>query len=190
MKRTCRCIRNTLKRWPESGATARQVSRWLNAASFHATAAQITAISQLPFVDKIDLVGGGKGTDPNLCPPPQPRPPASSRGPRPTRTWMSTCTEPAILACSRSMCRLLTMLDCPCNGVTIAILDTGFELAHECFENLDVVDTWDFVNGNYFVAEMSLTKTPTRPFTAPPPCPPWPRLQPEQPDRQPPSPLR
>jgi serine protease AprX len=138
-----------------TGATLRQQSRWLNAASFQATRDQIQAIAALPCVVRLDLLGTGHTTRQD----PQPEAPVGAQ---------------ALLEKARDEQNLdvfhygasypqAQQLNLPAvhaegltgQGVTIALLDTGFDLGHECLQHLDVAATWDFVNGNYHVGPRS-----------------------------------
>jgi len=128
-----------------TGAAPRKQSRWLNAASWEATPTQIAAIAALPFVQVLDLVGGGS----------------------PTRPEMQT-DAPEGMSDAGARDKSLHLLDYGASfdgleqinvpaaharglsgaGVTIAILDTGFELDHDAFGELDLMATWDFVNND------------------------------------------
>ncbi len=134
-----------------TGALGRKQSRWLNAASFDATSSQIKAIAQLPFVTVIDLVAGGTGSKPRI----------SEEIPAEVEAFMAAAGSDKSLqplAYGFSLPGLDQInatgahaMGLSGRGVTIAILDTGFELEHECFRNLDVVATWDFINDHEYV---------------------------------------
>ncbi len=128
-----------------TGAHIRQRSRWLNAVSVAATADQIASLARLPFVTGVDQVAGS----------------ARSRG--------EVRSEFAEDAGAKSFGELdygaslpgLEQISVPAlhqrglsgKGVTVAVFDTGFNLGHECFAELDVAATWDFVNGDADVGE-------------------------------------
>lgn len=129
-----------------TGADLRRRSRWLNAASVKATPEQIRAIAALPFVRSVDLVGGAGGERPL---PVDQAPPdlqavldrlAADKSPT-LRTYggMLPSFEQVNLPAVHAM-------GLTGRGVTVAVLDTGFELSHECFAHLDVVAAHDFVD--------------------------------------------
>jgi serine protease AprX len=131
-----------------TGARQRQVSRWLNAASFTASSEQIERISRLPFVTRIDLVGGGRPSRTM----PQDSPPAvaeaiiaAARADKNLDVYRYGASYPGLTQANLPAAHAAGLTG---HGVTVALLDTGFELDHECFQDLDVVDTWDFVNGD------------------------------------------
>jgi subtilisin family serine protease len=126
-------------------AQIRHKSRWLNAISAYASISNISLIEALPFVKKLDLVYSLKA---------------------PTPISVSDVVIP------ESFGKLVYNLDygtsldqnnqigVPAlhdmglngNGVLIAMLDAGFNnLAHEALSHLDIVATWDFVNGDSIV---------------------------------------
>ncbi len=129
------------------GARPRQVSRWLNAASFDATPAQAAAIASLPGVRRLDLVARYRRTEPPPAPAPfsPPFPPAP---PRAAAGIDSSFYGPSLGA--------LAQLNVPAAhaegwtgaGVLIGLLDTGFRTTHESLAHLPVVGRWDFVNGD------------------------------------------
>ncbi len=132
-----------------TGARPRRESRWLNAASFAATRDQITAIAELPFVQAVDLVGRGRGAKPQLSSEPsaamaeQLAGGGKSLGGLPYGASVTGLAQANITGAHA--------LGLSGAGVTIAILDTGYELGHECFRDLDVVATWDFIHDDEYV---------------------------------------
>jgi len=117
------------------GVEVRAFSRWLNAVSVRATAAQIAELAAMPHVDGLRRVSGRAG------------------GPEPGPG--SGVTAPTALPGDYGQSwRQVDMIQVPMlhdegytgSGVKIAILDTGFWLSHEAFGGLDVVAEWDFIN--------------------------------------------
>lgn len=134
-----------------TGALKRQQSRWLNAASFDATTEQIEAIASLSFVTAIDLVGRGSGSKPEISA----EAPAEAEG-----ILKAAGTDKSLggLAYGASLPGLEQInvtgahaMGLSGKGVTIAILDTGFQLEHECLRDIDIVATWDFINDDDYV---------------------------------------
>ncbi len=124
-----------------TGARARHESRWLNASSWDATPAQVEAIARLPFVASLDLVGRGGGARPE--PDPQPLPRAAAQG-KALGELDYGASLPALDQLNLPAAHALGLTG---RGVTVAVLDTGFDLDHEAFTDLDVVAARDFVNG-------------------------------------------
>ncbi len=109
----------------KTGANIRSVSRWLNAVSIEADGDVIAAIESLPFVD----------------------------GVRPVRALAWDDVEAADEFSYGPSAHQLEMLGIPeahamgyrGEGVLICVLDSGFELGHEAFDQLSVRATRDFV---------------------------------------------
>lgn len=129
-----------------TGARHRQSSKWLNAASFEASAAQIAAIAALPFVDKLDLVGGGAPRREGIKGEPYPGLPATDSKSLAATDYGSSLDGLEMLNVPAAHAAGLSGA-----GVTIAVLDTGFETRHEAFDNLEIVDAWDFVDDDPIV---------------------------------------
>jgi subtilisin-like proprotein convertase family protein len=139
----------------ETGATIRRQSRWLNAASFDATPQQIQAIAALPGVAEVDVVARGRGQKPALSP----------EAPAELLARLNDSADKSLgeLDYGHSLPGLAQInvpaahaLGLSGEGVTVAMLDTGFELDHECLQNVDVVDAWDFVNDDSNVGQSRL----------------------------------
>ena len=123
------------------GSKLRQKSRWLNAVSVEATASQIEAIAQLPFVKKIDVV--------HVTQVPELTERAVS-----TALSKSSATNVLDYGPSESQnaqikTNVLHNQGFSGSGVIIAMLDAGFNnLTHESLQHLNIIDTWDFVNND------------------------------------------
>lgn len=127
--------------------TLRVKSRWLNAVSLEASPAALAAIAEMPFVARVDLVRRGR------APLPEPAAPALLRG----GTAATTLDYgPSFDQNSQINTPPLHDLGYSGAGVLIASLDTGFpNLAHEALAHLDIVATWDFINGDSIVDNQS-----------------------------------
>ena len=127
-----------------TGAHIRHISRWLNAVSVDATAQEIAEIAALAPVARIDVVHRGHVPDLEI----ESRPPA--------REAMRAPSQKLSYDYGSSFFQNILM-DVPAmhdlgfhgEGIVIALLDTGFNnLSHPALANLDVLLTYDFVNGD------------------------------------------
>jgi len=140
-----------LKAVAATGAVGRQQSRWLNAASFDATAGQIETIASLAFVTAIDLVAGGNGTRPEITadPPAEAEDILNAAGADKSLDGLAYgASLPGLEQINVTEAHAMGLSG---KGVTIAILDSGFELGHECLQDVDIVATWDFINDDEYV---------------------------------------
>ncbi len=123
-----------------SGADRRAISRWINAISVNATRRQIEQIAALPFVRAIQPVRRGRALDATPI--------------RDVRTAASAL-DGAFHGMAEEQLAQVAITDMHDAGFTgggmvIGVLDTGFLLTHEAFNQpanpLDVIAEWDFVN--------------------------------------------
>lgn len=127
----------------------RHKSRWLNAVSVEATPQQIQTLSQRNYVKKLDRVF--TKTEPlpvkiegELTAPPLEK----SESPHSFNYGFSYDQINQI--------NVIPLHDMGLNGsgVTIAMLDAGFNnLQHEALSQLNILHTWDFVNGDSIVSD-------------------------------------
>ncbi|MDC0674482.1 S8 family serine peptidase [Nannocystis radixulma] len=122
-----------------TGAQIRATSRWLNAVSVEADAAQRAAIASLPFVARVRPVARTRrhehrplGTDEST--------PARAKG----LSWpqLSALHVPDLHACGLTGA-----------GVVIGVQDTGFLLEHQAFAGLQVIASRDFIQNDDVVAD-------------------------------------
>jgi len=119
----------------DTGAGVRAFSKWLNAMTVEATAAQVERIAGLPSVARLSRVSGRKG------------------GPEPVMTLGAAPPAPLSGDYGESW-RQLELIEVPMlhdegysgTGIKVAIFDTGFWLSHETFAALNVIAEWDFIN--------------------------------------------
>jgi subtilisin family serine protease len=132
----------------------RQRSRWLNAVSVEATAAQLDALEKLPFVARLDVVRAYRRG------PAEPvRPDAGG----PARWSAAGAARASVMALDYGSSRgQLAQIGVPAvhdlgfhgEGVVVAVFDAGFsDLSHEVFSALHIAATRDFVNGDENVAD-------------------------------------
>jgi len=123
----------------------RHKSRWLNAVSVEASARNIRTLESLVFVKKIDIVRVGK------MPHPQPEsiPPPVSNQPR-QETQLNY--GPSYDQNNQINTIPLHNMGYDGSGVLVCMLDAGFiNLQHEALTHLNILHTWDFVNGDSIV---------------------------------------
>jgi subtilisin family serine protease len=124
------------------GVPLRATSRWLNAISVVADAEQRERIRALGSVDGLQPVARrsreaplvGRGA-PALPPPPN--------------------EEYGVALEQMGMIGIPSLAECGLtgDGVVLGIQDTGFSRAHQSLTQVDVLDEWDFVNGDDSVAD-------------------------------------
>jgi MYXO-CTERM domain-containing protein len=122
-----------------TGARSRATSRWLNAVSVDADAAQRAAIARLPFVARVRPVARTQRHEHPL-PVTDESPTSSAKG----LSWphLSALHVPELHECGLTGA-----------GVVIGVQDTGFLLAHQAFAKLQVIAARDFVQGDDVVAD-------------------------------------
>jgi len=127
------------------GASVRSESRWLNGVSVNASSEQLEQIASLPFVDRLQPVARRL---PRLEPPPRPAEAPMPDDPHPLNGGFDYGLPTEQL----TMMGVPALHDCGYTGagVVVAVQDGGFVLQHEVFENLDVIDEYDFINDDGF----------------------------------------
>ncbi len=133
----------------ELGAAVRQQSRWFNRVSVDADAGTIALIEQLPFVERVTPVGKMlparssyevvETFDGNPAPGPGIDTPGSYG-----RSYLQALQVNAVEAHRQGITG---------KGVLMVIIDGGYELSHECFENLDVIAEWDVTNNDNYTGQ-------------------------------------
>ncbi len=131
-----------------AGGRVRQVSRWLNAVSVDATPSAVDAIAKLSCVRRMDVVRAGSAP-----PPPEPgEPPAP----------LSPAVPNALLLSYGASYSQNQVIGVPAlhdlgytgSGVWICMMDAGFNnLTHPALQNVDILITHDFVNGDSIVSD-------------------------------------
>lgn len=138
-----------ISRIEQSGIQIKHRSRWFNAVSAYATAAQLQYIQTLPFIKLVDPVALLK---------------------KPTRvqedTPVSFMKQPDgvyVFNYGNSFAQLNQMkvpevhnLGFTGQGVVVAVMDAGFNrLSHESFNTMNIIARWDFVNNDPGVGDSS-----------------------------------
>ena len=126
----------------------RHASRWLNAVSAEATAAQARTVAGLPFVERVDLVRRYRRLREELVEPIDAQPPAKrhDRSLQAHATLLDYGTSLEQLA----QIRVPELHDRGLSGrgIVVAVFDSGFpNLGHEVFERMNSIAEHDFVDG-------------------------------------------
>lgn len=131
------------------GNAPRSVSRWLNAVSFNLKPTQVNQVKGLSFVSRIERVHSFIRHRPSQVPvPDDPNLPIPHRDDH-RFEYGTSYTQNAFLNIPE-----LHDENYLGQGVLIGITDTGFDnLDHNCFETLDIVAAWDFLNDDGDVAD-------------------------------------
>jgi hypothetical protein len=125
----------------------RHSSRWLNAVSVEATRQSIDQISRFRFIKKVDEVLIYTFRDPETEP----------KTETATKSFPKTSLAGALVFDYGMSFAQIGQLNVPAlhnmgysgQGVLICMLDGGFNnLGHEALDHLDIVATWDFLNGD------------------------------------------
>lgn len=128
-----------------AGARIVGTSRWFNAASVYATQSQLDAISRMPFVREIRPVATFTRKRIETVEPSVQERPGPSRG--------APAADPDYYNRTYDQLQQINVpavhdLGYRGEGIIICMLDTGFNLAHEAFLDLDVVGERDFIQGD------------------------------------------
>ena len=121
------------------GAEVRRESKWLNALSVFASMDQIQTIAAMNFVKRIQPVAklrrGKHKTINNM----------TYTGHRNSSLMDYGLAQTQI---EMMNCDLVHDIGYFGQGVRILVIDTGFDLTHEAFDSLHVIDQWDFINND------------------------------------------
>jgi hypothetical protein len=130
-----------------TGAAPRRQSRWLNAASFNATAAQIRDIAGLPFVRKLELVAKFRRPEPEVAAEELAQSLAARDAARAGKASVWTLEYGGSLPDAEQInVPAVHDLGIHGQGVIIGMLDTGFKTTHVALSDIDVLARYDFVN--------------------------------------------
>ena len=130
-----------------TGATPRQTSRWLNAASYRVTSTQAEKLSRLECVTGMDLVARShRAAVPTPVSDPVPVVPLPAMRKRATSYTVDYGGN--LGAMEQANVPPLHDVGLSGRGVLIGMLDTGYHTAHEALMGIPVLGTWDFINNN------------------------------------------
>ena len=134
-----------LARARATGAEPRQISRWLNAASFTVTRDQAHELSRLACVTRMDLVNRSRRSAiPTPVGEPVPVIPQSGKSSASGTVDYGGNTDAMLQA------NVPPLHDVGLSGagVVVGMLDTGFRTTHEALDHIPVLGTWDFINNH------------------------------------------
>jgi len=120
----------------DTGVTHRATSRWLNAVSVYADAAQLQKIEALPFVASTRPVAA------SLRSPDRSEPPDASRDYGVAQEQLDFIGVSLMHECGYTG-----------QGIIIGVQDTGFDRDHESLQHITVIDEYDFVNDDTNTAD-------------------------------------
>jgi len=135
------------------GGQVLRISRWLNAASVNLTASQITRAANLPFIRRIaPVLTLIRSVDPeNSSFEKQLFFDSAQYGPSYIQNHMLGVDSLHRLTVPSAD----STVPLDGAGILIAFFDTGYLLTHPSFDSLRVVDTWDFINNDVSVDDLS-----------------------------------
>ena len=132
------------------GVEVRRESKWLNALSVFASMDQIQTIAGMNFVTRIQPVAklrrGKHKTINNMTHNERRNSSLMDYGLAQTQIEMMNCD-------------LAHDIGYFGQGVRILVIDTGFDLTHEAFDSLHVIDQWDFINDDNNTANETDSET-------------------------------
>ena len=117
------------------GITVENESRWLNAISVICSENDLDSITMLPFVKKIEPVKGYKKKHFEVGEDIHPSSRDFDYGNAQTQIQQINVHE-------------LHNQGYTGEGVRILVIDTGFDLSHNAFQNINVIDQWDVINND------------------------------------------
>lgn len=131
----------------QAGFELRNKSKWLNAVSGYADRNVIESIKNLSFIKKIDLVGKFSKSK-NDIEKPNNNLQLEKYSPQPNGihsfSYGASFDQLNIMEVPQ-----VHDLGYSGAGITICVMDAGFNnLGHQVFNNINIVDAWDFVNGD------------------------------------------
>ncbi|MCO6472917.1 MAG: S8 family serine peptidase [Melioribacteraceae bacterium] len=133
----------------QKGIKIKQKSKWFNAVSSYLTQEQALELAQLPFIKKIDLVKKFKT---------KPLPEEDGKVVLPPIKKEITSLDYGASFTQLDQMNVPPLHDEGLSGagVLVCLMDAGFNLlAHETFNQMTIIDTWDFVNDDPDVGDGS-----------------------------------
>ena len=124
-----------------TGAELRRQSRWLNAASYNATDAQIRSLAALPQVRRVDMVWSTLPIAPVQVQ--QTQRPTPQEAPSSAARW-TLDYGPSLAGLELINVPPVHELGYTGAGVKLAMMDTGFRLTHDALDHLTVLAQYDF----------------------------------------------
>lgn len=129
--------RDYIHEMQQMGVKILHESRWLNAVSVTGSREQLAKLIELPWVERIQPVNRFR------------RPKEIER----IEIFKSSGVDTSFYGYSFNQLDQLNIpqvhdLGYKGNGIRILVLDTGFDLSHSSFDQINVIDEYDFINGD------------------------------------------
>lgn len=123
------------------GATHHISSRWLNGITVAASDGITEKILRLPFVKSIEQVAKYRRSDPK------------TESQKQSRPYLAPGDLQSVYGMSSTQIHQAHIDDLHSRGyhgegTVIAVLDTGFDLSHDAFRDINVIAQYDFINGD------------------------------------------
>ncbi len=120
----------------ETGAQLRATSKWLNAVSISAGPKEIHQIAELPFVEKLDIVLGGKRIEPTIE--------------IDQNEYFGPRTDYGDSYDQLNQINVIAAHEAGYTGqgIIVLMLDTGFYTDHESIHEDQIIAEWDFINND------------------------------------------
>ena len=131
----------------QTGARFRRTSRWLNAATFEVSDAQLQQIAKLPCVRKIEVMAKYTRRPTSVDAAAPTTDPVGPDGPLPGKSASWSIDYGANLAAmEQAGVPQVHEMGINGQGVIVGMLDSGFHYTHDSVAGIPVLDTYDFVN--------------------------------------------
>ncbi|PKK82450.1 MAG: hypothetical protein CVT49_13500 [candidate division Zixibacteria bacterium HGW-Zixibacteria-1] len=130
-----------------AGLEIKRISRWLNAVSAYGDRQTINEISQFPFVAEIrEVARGVRQPEPEVIPEEGNLVPGTKEIPADIPDSVVGWYGASFVQLNLVNVPAMHQLGYTGAGILIAIFDTGFKLSHPAFDQLNLIDQYDFIN--------------------------------------------
>lgn len=137
-----------INRLNELGFVVKQKTKWFNGVSGYFKSGNITQLAELNFIKKLDVVQKYKTDYTN----PEMENDGSGKQKEEINKQESTSSfnyGPSFTQLNQIQVPAVHDLGYTGSGITIGMMDAGFDrLSHQVFSSMNIIATWDFVNGD------------------------------------------